>query len=310
MQENQLSRHTLIGKALAILFSFVFVSMFSAGRLLADNGGQSQITIGSGSFQFADAKGSIANPIRVWFFRPEALRNDSPIVFVMHGVHRDAQRYCNDWSPYAQKYNFLLVCPEFDAAHFSTKAYQCGNILDQSNNLNAESKWTFTTIENLFDYVKTSAGNTSKSYYIFGHSAGGQFVHRFALFMPNARYARAIAANPGWYTMPNYSGHKFPYGLRDSNLQESSVKASFGRDFILMLGQDDTDANDPDLRQTASAEEQGATRLDRGQNYFRAAQAEASRLGTALKWRLQTVPGAHHSDAQMAAAAAADFFTK
>jgi pimeloyl-ACP methyl ester carboxylesterase len=228
----------------------------------------------------------------------------------MHGVNRDAQRYCREWSPCAEKYNFLLVCPEFDAENYPTRAYQCGNMFDESKRPIPEARWTFTTIENLFDYVKSLTANTSKSYFIYGHSAGGQFVHRFALFMPNARYERAVAANPGWYTLPSYSGHKFPYGLRDSNLSKESLKISFSRNFTLLLGQDDLNALDPELRQTGAAEEQGATRFARGQNYFRTAQAEAAALGAQLNWKLQTVPGAHHSDTQMADAAATAFFAK
>src|SRR5271155_4121645 len=46
---------------------------------------------------------------------------------------------------------------------------------------------------------------TSKTYYLYGHSAGGQFAHRLVLFMPNARYQRVVAANPGYYTMPQFN---------------------------------------------------------------------------------------------------------
>jgi pimeloyl-ACP methyl ester carboxylesterase len=293
-----------------VIFSLLCSGTIAVGQTFAQAGSHPQITNGSSSFQFTDEKGNTDKTIRVCFFRPQTLTTNSPIVFVMHGVNRDAQRYCNDWAPYARKYNFLLVCPEFDAANFPSQAYQRGNMFDQSKRAIPEAKWTFTTIENLFDYVKTLTANSSKSYYIYGHSAGGQFVHRFALFMPNARYERAVAANPGWYTMPNYSGHKFPYGLRDSNLSERNLKTSFGRNFFLLLGEDDVNSQDPELKQTRDAEEQGATRFARGQNYFREAQSEATALGVQLRWQLQVVPSAHHSDAQMAQAAAAAFFAK
>ncbi len=295
-------------KALAVFLVLLYIGSIDLDRSFAKADSHPEITLGLGNFTFTDERGNADKPMRVWFYRPQSLKINSPIVFVMHGVNRDAQRYCREWVPYADQYNFLLVCPEFDAANFSSQAYQRGNMFDQSKNQIPEAKWTFTTIENLFDYVKTLIPNSSKGYYIYGHSAGGQFVHRFVLFMPNARYERAIAANPGYYTMPVYSGHKFPYGLRDSNLGEKSLRKSFGRDFFLLLGQDDLDAQDPELRQTADAEEQGATRFARGQNFFRAAQLEATDLGVPFKWQLRTVPFAHHSDAQMAKAAAANFF--
>jgi methyltransferase (TIGR00027 family) len=37
-------------------------------------------------------------------------------------------------------------------------------------------------------------GNKNPSYFIYGHSEGGQFVHRLVLFLPDARFARAVAA--------------------------------------------------------------------------------------------------------------------
>jgi poly(3-hydroxybutyrate) depolymerase len=263
---------------------------------------------GAGNFQFVDKLGNADKPIRVWYYCPAKLVSTTPITFVMHGVQRNGERYRDDWQPYAEKYNFLLVCPEFDEKNYPTDSYQWGNVFDAQKQPLPESKWTFTTIEHLFDYVKNATGDTSDTYFIYGHSAGGQFVHRFALFMPHARYSRAIAANPGWYTMPTYNGHEFPYSLRDSNFPAAKLKESFGRNFLLMLGEEDQDPNDPEIRKTAEAEEQGKTRFERGHTYFQAAQAEAADLHAKFQWQLATVPGAHHSDKQMARAAVLQLF--
>jgi hypothetical protein len=77
-----------------------------------------------------------------------------------------------------------------------------------------------------------------------------------------------------------------------------------------MLGEEDQDPNDPELRKTGEAEEQGKTRFERGHTYFEAAQAEAASLHADFQWHLATVPGAHHSDKQMARAAILQFFKK
>ncbi len=275
--------------------------------LMLSNGGQkaeaqvnhgSRLSEGIGSFKFVDTGGE-GKILRVWYYLPHLLTPNSPIVFVMHGVHRDADRYCRDWMPYAEQRKFLLICPEFDENQFSTHAYQRGNVVDDSGNPLPQSSWTFPILERLFDHVRALAGNSSRSYYIYGHSAGAQFVHRFVLFMPTARFRRAIAANSGWYTMPTFSGHAFPYSLKSTNLSESSLRESLSRDFVLLLGENDIDPDDPNLRKTEAAEEQGTTRFQRGENYFRTARQEAARLGVSLRWRLRTVPGAKHSDAEM-----------
>ena len=56
----------------------------------------------------------------------------------------------------------------------------------------------------------------AQRYHIYGRSAGGQFVHRLALFVPEARCEAAITANAGWYTVPTFAGDGFPYGLKGS----------------------------------------------------------------------------------------------
>jgi poly(3-hydroxybutyrate) depolymerase len=208
----------------------------------------------------------------------------------------------------ADKGNFLVVCPQFLEKDYPTRAYQWGNMFDDANKPIPRDKWTFAAIEHLFDEIKQMTDNNSEKYCIFGHSAGGQFVHRFVLFMPNARYKRAIAANPGWYTMPDYDGHKFPYGLRNSGLSPDDLKKSLSKNFVLMLGENDIDANDPELNKGKLAEEQGATRFDRGQNYFKAAQTTATAFGANMQWLLRPVPKAHHSDREMGVAAAPILF--
>ena len=289
--------------ALSIVGTFVFVPLGAAPAQASNTIGN-----GDGNFLFTDMQGNADRPLRVWYHKPAACTNNSPIVIVMHGVNRDADRYAREWSPLAEKGNFIVICPQFLAGDYPTAAYPLGNVFDQNNQSVPPAKWTFSANEHLFDQVKTITGNRSERYYIYGHSAGGQFVHRFVLFMPNARYVRAVAANPGWYMMPDFRGHLFPYGLRNSGLEESSLKSAFARDFILMLGSNDLNADDPELNHSRRAEEQGATRFERGQNYFQAATAAAATTGTPLRWTLRTVPGANHSDRQMATAAAAALF--
>ena len=129
-------------------------------------------------------------------------------------------------------------------------------------------------------------------------------MHRFVLSLPDARYSRAVAANPGWYTMPSFD-IKFPYGLKGSPVTETSLRKSLGRDVVILLGDRDTNPHDPEMRQKAEAKEQGATRFERGHNFFKEAGNRAAELKCAFSWRLQVVRGAQHSNRQMSRAGAA-----
>ena len=164
--------------------------------------------------------------------------------------------------------------------------------------------WSFNVVEHLFDAIRDATGNENSKYFIYGHSEGGQFVHRLVLFLPEARYAKAVAANPGWYTMPTFD-IKFPYGLGGSPATEVSLKKSLGREFVLMLGDRDTDPNHEDLRKTPKAMAQGAHRFERGHNYFKEAKNRAVELNTTFAWQLKVVPQVAHENGKMSRPAAA-----
>lgn len=266
------------------------------------------LPVGDGSFEFAPDAGKPRRTLTVWTHRPKTFGPKSPIVFVMHGTNRNGKEYRDAWARHSRDAGFLLLVPEFPEADYPVDAYQLGNLRKANGEPLPEEKWTFAVIERLFDRAKALAGSRAEKYHLYGHSAGGQFVHRFVLFMPDARCARAVAANPGYYTFPSRAA--YPYGLKGTPLAGGPDSAAFGRDFVLLLGEADTDRNDPDLRKTPSADAQGRTRFERGQNFFRAATEAARQAHAAFRWRLVTVPKVGHSNEKMAPAAVRELFAR
>ena len=263
------------------------------------------LAVGEDSFEFApDAKQQ--RKIKVWTYQPERFGPNSPIVFVMHGVNRRGKGYRDSWIRHSRDRGFLLLVPEFPEFEYPREAYQLGNMLDATGKPLPQEKWTFTVIEKLFDHVKTRTGSRVEKYHIYGHSAGGQFVQRLVLFMPDARYAHAIAANPGYYTFPTQDA-AYPYGLKGTPITGQPEQAIFRRRFSLLLGDMDI-IRDRYLRKTPQADAQGLTRLERGKKYFRAAAAVAENASATFNWQLITVAGVGHSNAKMAPAAAQEWF--
>jgi poly(3-hydroxybutyrate) depolymerase len=262
------------------------------------------IAPGAGSFSFIDEQGDPSKQITVYTYLPERLTpSAAPIVFVMHGHGKNAKGYRDDWVEHADKYQFMVVIPLFDKEQWAGGDYSYASVIAKDGKLQAASMWSFTVIEHLFDLIKRSTGNQNPNYFIYGHSEGGQFVHRLVLFLPDARFARAVAANPGWYTMPTFDV-KFPYGLNGSPATEASLKKSLGREFVLMLGDRDTEPNHKDLRKTPEAMAQGVHRFERGQNYVKEARNRAMELKCTFGWHIQVVPGAAHHNSEMSGPAA------
>ena len=265
----------------------------------ADSTGTMGIPLGRGQFVFNDSLGNSNRPITVHLYRPVAWNRSGPILIVMPGADRSGQSPLETWIPYAEQYSSLLIVPEFSQDNYPGDYwYNAGNTYS-SEKWNPKANWTYMAIEHLFDYIREKSGATQSTYLLFGHSAGGQFVHRMVTFLPEARYSRAVAANPGLFVMPVYT-IQYPFGLKDSPLQKSSLPNVFARKLIIMSGGSDTDPNDNGLANFPEAETQGSTRFERARFYFTTAKDEAERLRVPLNWEYHIVPGVGHSESGMA----------
>lgn len=242
-------------------------------------------------------------PLRVYASRPAGLDADRPVVFVMHGTKRNADTYRDQWHDLAMEHDFLLVVPEFSESDFpDSNGYNLGYVLDGNGNIRAKSRWSYSAIEKLFDDARRRFGMRAARYAIYGHSAGSQFVHRFIFHVPQARVSRAVAANAGWYMMPDY-GVAAPYGLGGSQVTPDMAAAAMALPVTVLLGDRDTDPEHPSLRRTPEAMAQGPHRLARGERFFETARAWSEAAGAAFNWRLEYVPGADHDNVLMAPAA-------
>lgn len=254
------------------------------------------INTGQGSFVFKDEKSNKKKNINVYYYKPERLTPGSRIVFVMHGNQRKAKGYCDLWAKFANKYNFLVICPEFSERDFPGGfGYNMGNVFTNKGKRIDKSEWAFSVIERLFDYVKESAKMKTELYCIYGHSAGGQLVHRMVLFMPEARTSLAMAANPGYYTVPDYNT-PFAYGIRDAGISKEQLKKAFSKDLIILLGEKDTI---PFENQTELDKKQGKNRVAKGLYFLNESKKLAEKMAAEFSWKTRKVPGAGHNSNKM-----------
>ncbi|HEX7558007.1 MAG TPA: hypothetical protein VF386_02370, partial [Usitatibacter sp.] len=178
---------------------------------------------GKWSFIWKDARGHPERPMRVYTYRPKACDSTCPIVFVMAGLKRDASAYRDYWELRADRYKVLVIAPEFTRELWPNAAsYNQGEVGKEAD----REKWAFSTIEHLFDEMRDGQA----TYALFGHAAGAQFAERMALFRPDGRASVIVAANPGWYTMPEWRKEKskdpFPYSLVGSPAGEADLRTA------------------------------------------------------------------------------------
>jgi poly(3-hydroxybutyrate) depolymerase len=212
------------------------------------------------------------------------------MLMVMHGRLRNGDEYRDYFVPESERRGFLVAAPNFDEAQYPHPyAYNYAEMCDAGGRMLPRERWLFPVLQAVFDDVRERAGSRRERFFLFGHSAGGQLVHRMATFGWIDSIERAIAANSGAYTLP-LRGQPFPWGVDGGGIGDDDLRRAFSRPLTILLGGKDVDPDDEHLPREPEAMRQGPYRLARGLNYFDTAKREAARLGVPLAWRLATAP--------------------
>lgn len=255
------------------------------------------------------------HPVNLYYYIPtQGNIRKMRVLISMHGAERSGRIQRGVWRNLAEEYGFIVLAPEFKHDNgYLENGYQFGWVSEDPKEfrLRPHEKWTYRIIEAIFDFFKAQTGNASETYDLFGHSAGGQFVHRYLLAMPEARVGRAVAANPGNYTWPDDRGlftpagepadpPGWPYSVRDTPFASDDYLAPFfARDLIILIGTEDTEPLRDDIPENNPNRIQGRHRYERAWNFYNASREIARRKGLAFNWTILEVPGAGHGSAQM-----------
>lgn len=275
----------LIAALLGSVLLFVAAGTFAA----------TPVPSGRWSFIFTDQKGRPDRPIRVFTYRPKACDSTCPILIVLHGAKRDAYPYMKDWGSVADDHKVILIGPQFEDRHWpGAAAYNEGDIKAQPG----REGWAFAAIEHLFDEVKDG----QKDYVLFGHGAGAQFVQRMALYRPDNRARVMVAASPAWFTMPEWRKEKdkdgkerqfkdpFPYSMIDSPAGETELKTALQKRLLVIVSEKDEAPDTEGSEKRGEVVKQGENRVDRAENFIKAATTASQELGVKLGWELHEAP--------------------
>ncbi len=278
-------------------------------------GMRNEIKTGSGKFLFANSRNG--KQVVVHYYLPKTFMKKSPVLFVMHGAGRNGGSYRDAWIEHADRYNLIILAPEYAEATYpgfwnynlagmiSDVKVNKGRTGIDSYNINSKKvEWILDDFDEIFDAVKDSLKLKIKTYDMFGHSAGGQILHRLAMYKPESKANRILASNSGWYTVPDTTSI-FPYGLKNSTTTEKLIKKAFKTKLIVFLGEKDNENEKRgDLVRSAEVDIQGTYRLARGNYFYEKAKRYAAALRVDLKWKLVTVPNVGHDHIAMGNAAA------
>lgn len=236
--------------------------------------------------------------IPVFFYRPERWIGQR-MIFVMHGVLRNAAEYRDHSVALGDRLRALIVAPRFDSERFPSRAYQRGGILREDGTAAPQHEWTYSLIPPLAAAVRSMVRVDSMPYTILGHSAGGQFVMRMSAFLDTGA-ERLVAANPGTDLFPTRA-MQFGYGfggLPDALSDDEQIRRYLAAPLTIYLGTAD-DQPDENFETSELAMAQGSGRHQRGLACFWSAKALAESRGWAFGWRLVEAHGVGHDHEKM-----------
>jgi poly(3-hydroxybutyrate) depolymerase len=276
-------------RGLAIAFELVAIGCATQSQHPPSERPQPAYAQELGDFEFRDERGRSDRPIHVWYARPVDAGPQPRILFILHGDSRTGRSARDVGASYAGLHRFIVVAPHFRQDHYPGDVYDLGGMV-RGGAVQPREDWALLLIEHLFDHLRERWSLTALSYDIVGHSAGGQFVQRLVLFVPEARFRRAVASGPGTLAFPDVNVNA-PYGLGGVAIATGGLERSLSREFVLVVG--DRDVEEGPRPELVLA--QGKNRLSRAFRLFAVAQEVAVEHGVPLEWRLRVVHGLDHS---------------
>lgn len=220
------------------------------------------------------------------------------ILFVHHGSSRSI--YSSGSESIAEREDLSVFSPIFPRASYDSDAYQRGGIVNDDDRVLPEEEWTTRFEAPMVDWARGEVGGEGQVY-LFGHSAGGQYLSRVAAYERPQDVDRIVIANPSTWVLPSLE-EDAPYGfdgLGTDAEERQALQDYLALPMTIYLGSEDDDPNDPTMSTGSAAMRQGATRLERGLNTFEMGQEVAAANGWAFNWDLVIAEGVTHSGSAM-----------
>ncbi|HXP72811.1 MAG TPA: hypothetical protein VN823_01575 [Stellaceae bacterium] len=215
-------------------------------------------------------------------FTPSTPRPRPPILVVVPGTSQSAADQVRSFVPLAEAAGTLVVAPVFARERFPhyQRLGRAGHGLRADRALD----------EILRDVRALNPGCADRTHF-FGHSGGGQFVHRYVMARPN-EVERYVVSAAGGYTLPD-PHLNFPFGIRQS--PDLPGFAPDPRAFLAVPGCVFGRAHGQHpgrglSRMLRSDPEPGVARIDRGRRWAAVMNRKATSLGLSPPIQFSVLP--------------------
>lgn len=219
---------------------------------------------------------------------PQKNINPEKIMVSIHGLSRNYDSHFQMNLAFAQRKNYILIVPEYEK-----------NIFDGYNSLGVEAEEIRAdlALNEILDDVSKKIDHKIEKIDLLGYSAGGQFVHRYAMLYPE-KINNLFVCAPGFYTFLDEK-IKYPLGLNTEDYNDLNLKKGIEKflnlPIYLYVGENDVSREGNFKKETFLDEQQGMTRVERAKNWYKNIRDKREKMDILKKMELELIKDSAHS---------------
>ena len=241
---------------------------------------------------------------------PTTIPEKPEILVLVHGTPQEgetaessAEYLATRWIDFAQEQGFILIAPTFNQADFSSRLGD--HALSGYRGLFGRQIGADEWVLRLVRAHQEAFGSASEQFYLYGHSAGGQFTGRFLVTHPE--YVRsAVISSAATYPQPS-TEVDWPFGMGELHTDvewdpdtvlhvdivpdEPAWLAATQVPLTVIVGLNDT----AELPASLIPGQKGNNRYIIARNWVQDMAAFAEANGLESRFRFEIVPGIGHS---------------
>jgi len=241
---------------------------------------------------------------------PTTVPEKAEILVLVHGTppkdetaEWNAEYYAANWIDFAEAYGYILIAPAFNQEDFSSR--RGDHAMSGYRGLFGREIGADEWVLRLVKAHEAAFGSADEGFYLYGHSAGGQFTGRFLVTHPES-VKKAVITSAATYPQPN-AEVAWPFGMgelhTDIEWDSDTIQAmdivpdkqkwlaATQVPLTVIVGLNDTAELPPSL----IPGQRGKNRFVIARNWIGDMAAFAEANGLESRFKLEIIPGQGHS---------------
>jgi poly(3-hydroxybutyrate) depolymerase len=241
---------------------------------------------------------------------PTTVPDEPEFLVIVHGTpfkeeteEWGAEYYLRSWIPFADAHGSVLTAPTFNQENFSSRLGD--HAMSGYRGLFGREIGADDWVLRLVEAYQVGLGTESQPFYLYGHSAGGQFTGRFLVTHPEM-VKRAVISSAATYPQPDPEV-AWPFGMGELHAdiewdsetithvdimpEREKWQAATQITLTVIVGLDDTAKLPADL----IPGQKGDERITIAQNWVEDMASFAEADGLETRFEISIIPGIGHS---------------